>query len=230
MCFGWISKSSFHLILNNLFQFPLSFACGLSNQSFPMARSKGRLHASTGSSVRRTYFLFSSTKSLKVVSTCMLRKRPQNKSQDLHRRTQWAHLLLETFICLRSLQTAFSFLTCTLSSMSCHPTVVICHKASVFLSSIFSSKSWCMWWTFRALSFGKCLSFLEADSMSRNCFKGLEAVREKHPQLAWNTDWTLTAILLLSFFLASCFSAWLHPLRDSYKLSWPQEPRSYSAW
>lgn len=124
--------------------------------------------------------------------------------QDPHEGPQWSHLVLENFIGLHSLQADCSFLTVTLSSM------FVIHwnlrrSVRVFLSSVILSKSWCMWWTFRALNFLKHLSFLQADSMSNNCFKGLEVVGEKCPSLAWNADCSLTTILFLSISLPLAF-------------------------
>lgn len=71
-------------------------------------------------------------------------------------------------------------------------------KVRISLSSIVLSQCRCMWGIVRALHFWECLSFLEAGSMSRNCFKELGVVREKCPYLAWNTN---CQVFFLSFFL-----------------------------
>lgn len=100
MCFASISKPSFHLILNNLFQFPLLSACGLSNQSVPMSYSKGCVHAIVVFLGQNDLHSLSLHQDFKSSVTSMQRKRPQSTPQVPHERTQWSHLVLETFVCI----------------------------------------------------------------------------------------------------------------------------------
>lgn len=141
-----------------------------------MSYSKRCVHASFGLLIRMFYILFLSLKILNSSASSMQRKNPNTRE-----RTRWSHHVLETSICLPSLQTDCSLLTFTLWSMLCHLLTPITKCQSSF--TVILSKSWCMWWTFRALNFWKDLCFLEVDSMSRNCFEGSELGRERCPSL-----------------------------------------------
>lgn len=147
-----------------------------------MSYSKRCMHASFGPLIRMFYpflSLFLSPKILKSSASSMQRKDPNTRE-----RTQWSHRVLETSICLPSLQTDYSLLTFTLWSMLCHlltpvtkcQSSFICHLVQILVHVV-------NWALFRALNLWKDLCFLEVDSMSRNCFEGSELGRERCPSL-----------------------------------------------
>lgn len=119
-CFGWISKPSFHLILNNRFQFlPLSSACGLSNQSLPVSYWTRYVHAVSGSLIRMLDILFLSTKILEVAPLTgrekTLKHTPRTTWEDpVGSPCPWAFPV-------PAFPIDCPFLTFTRSSMFCHP-------------------------------------------------------------------------------------------------------------
>lgn len=135
---------------------------------------------------------FSPPKILKSGARSMQRKDPNARE-----RNQPSHRVLETSVCLPSLQTDYSLLTFTLWSMLCHLLTTITNVS--LLSAVIVSKSWCMWWTFRALNFWKDLCFLEADSMPRNCPKDPKQGRKDVP--ACMEHWPCLPSLSLRSFL-----------------------------
>lgn len=116
---------------------------------------------------------------IKSGATSMQRRGPTTHPKNHMKGPSGLVLFLRLlFACLPYRQTAL-FLTSTLSSTFCHPQVSVTKSQSLPL--IHHLVPILVHVVNRAFNFRTCLSFLEAGSMSRNCFRGLGAVREKCP-------------------------------------------------
>lgn len=163
------------------------------------------MHAIFASLVRMFYILFLSTKIWKVMPVAcremILKHTP---------RTTWEDPVVSScsgdffFFCLHSLQTDCSFWHWLYQACFVNHWCLSQH-VGVFLSSIILSKSWCVWWTFRALNFWKCLSFLGAEQRVKELCQKLRSDERKMP-LACMEHWPpLSTILFLSSFLHLTF-------------------------
>lgn len=123
------SKPSFHLILNNHFQFhPSSSACGLSHQSLPVSYSKRCVRAVFGVLVGMLYILIVSTKILKVVPLACrektLQHTPRTTWEDPVVSSRFSDFYLPGFPANRLLSFDICSIKHVLSSTG------ICHKRS----------------------------------------------------------------------------------------------------
>lgn len=159
---------------------PSSPACVLSNQSLPVSYSKRCVHAVFGVLVGMLYILFVSITILKVVPLACREEALQHTP-----RTTWKDPVVSScssdfylpafppdrllFFDIFSIKHVFSP-TKSLSVTKSQSLPFIHHLVQILVHVVN-----------RAFHFRTCLSFLEAGSMSRNCFRGLGVVREKCP-------------------------------------------------
>lgn len=162
-----------------------------------MTLPKRCVHASLSSLVRMIFILFLSSKILKHSARSMQRKDPNTHFQS--QRTQWSHLVLETFICLHSLQIDGSLLTFTPPSMLCHllipvtkcPPSFICHLVQILVHVV----------NIQSITFLKISMFPGSIWHVQELFRRVRSGERKIPQLAWNTGHTFSLTLSLRFFL-----------------------------